>query len=157
LKTVAELSKELNISTQALYKRIKACNLTVDNGGLKVVNHVNHVTPQGEAILKGVETKFDSMVTNQVTNPLNPVTNQVDNLATEFTTFLQEQIRLKDDQIATLQGELTAERDHSRSLSLELVTIAKQSQVLQLRLTNGEGDSEIKKGFFKRLFSRKNG
>lgn len=142
MKTVAELSKELNISTQALYKRIKACNLTVDNGGLEIVNRVNHVTPQGEAILKGDEQPEQQTVTNQI-----------DNHTTELATYLQEQIKLKDMQITALQGELAAEHEHSRTLADELVTITKQSQVLQLRLTSGK--SEEKQGFFARLFSGK--
>lgn len=140
MKTVAELSQELNISTQAVYKKIKACNLTVANGGLVVTNRINHVTPHGEAILKGdVQPEIGNHETNHATETI------------ELVAVLKEQIKIKDDQIAALQGELTAEREHARALTDELVTIAKQGQVLQLRLTTGNVQ---KQGLLARLFGR---
>lgn len=155
MKTVAELAKDMNISTQALYKKIKACNLTVANGGLIVDNHINHVTPHGEAVLKGELQPKQPEVTNQVDNLATNATNLATNLATEITTYLKDQVKIKDDQIAALQTELNTEREHSRSLALELAKIANQSQILQLAATNA--DNEKKPGFFKRIFSRNNG
>jgi hypothetical protein len=157
LKTVAELSKELNISTQALYKKIKACNLTVGNGGLNVVNRVNHVTPHGEAILRG-----------EVQPEQPTVTNQNNQLATEFATYLQGQIKIKDEQIHSLQEE------NARLVSaLENVTASLQAAqalhagTIRQQIESGGSDQEEpettvptppteKQGIFARIF-RKNG
>lgn len=146
MKTVAELSKELNISTQALYKKIKACNLTVGNGGLKVVNRVKHITPHGEAVLKGKSPSNQSAVTNQPTN--------------EFATYLQGQIKIKDEQIHSLQEEnarlVTALENVTASLQ---AAQALHAGTIRQQLESGSTDTtepkESKKhGIFARFFGK---
>lgn len=91
MKTVSQIASENNISTQAVYKRMKRLATRLQTHIHKGEDGKTLIDQDGEGILlEGLQP-----ITNHVTNH---VTNQ-------FTTFLQDQIKVKDQQIADLMGQ----------------------------------------------------
>lgn len=136
--TVSELAKDLNMSTQAIYKKINKSmknELTpyikeidgqkfIDDKGITIIkNGLQPVDNQGKVVanLNTDNEKSDSKI---VATSLQPVDNQTD------LEFYKKQLEL-------LQDELKTEREHSRQqadriadLAEKLAELTRNSQVL---------------------------
>jgi hypothetical protein len=148
MKTVAELAKVQNVSVQTIYRRLT--RLTQDGKESLSVKHggVTYLTESAEKLLSSCLTgvKQDDKDVKQM---LNADVRDVKQDKNTEVVFLRSQVEY-------LQTELEKEREHSRTLAIELAKIANQSQILQLAANNATNtDTEKKSGFFKRLFSRK--
>jgi hypothetical protein len=91
-KTVAEIAKEYDVTVQALYKRLKRFKTSLTPYLHKTDDGRTLIDPEGVTIL---------------TDGLNPVLNRgskpVDGVVeNQFNEFLQNQIRVKDEQIREL-------------------------------------------------------
>jgi len=93
MKSISEIAKKLDITYQAVYKKI--------NNQLKteLKKHI-HLQENKKILIddEGIEIIEDSLKTDnfRVNNQLN----------TEFITFLQRQIEIKDSQIDNLLGKI---------------------------------------------------
>lgn len=151
MKTVAELAKELNISTQAIYKKINKSLKAELSSHVETVSGQRVVDEQGIIIIKTSLQPVASEVANQqkqlqagnaengitandntVANHLQPVadtlqtnTNMVANLENE-NSLLRENIDFYRKQFEIAQDELNKEREHSRQQADRLANLAEQ-------------------------------
>lgn len=129
MKTIKEISNELKISKEAIYKKVKnqlkqelkdhlvkKNNVTyIDDAGIKLIASTlkTHENLQTKAQIKTEKEDFQPDV-----EPYKQVENKVENDA--YISFLQEQILIKDKQIQQLT-----------ELNFELVQTFHQEQKLQ--------------------------
>lgn len=148
MKSIKEISEEIGVSKQAVFKKIKREPLSTSLQGLTTtVDGRLMVSVDGELLIKQAFSSNDRQPTG------NQIVNQVDGASTktinQFTgelaendavlsvlkatiETLQGQLRSKDEQIQSLTSELAKEREHSREVSDKLAVLADQSQKLQL-------------------------
>lgn len=164
MKTIKELSSALQISKEAIYKKIKRQLKQELKGHLIKKNNVTYIDDEGiKLIVNSLKTDKNSPDPHAKNTEIQPdiepykqVESQVKNAA--YISFLQEQIFIKDKQIQRLT-----------ELNFELVQTFHQEQKLQaqenlLQLQNGEGantkiqngEPAPKKNLFDIIFKRKN-
>ncbi|MCL2311906.1 MAG: HTH domain-containing protein [Firmicutes bacterium] len=133
MKTIAQIAKELGVSRQAVYKKIKKEPLLTSLQGLTVlVNNKLTVDTDGEAIIKiefdkNVSTVINDNTVNMLTmstEKINKVSTKVDNIDDELPQSLHEQIKLlnsqidlKDTLIQVLQNELKYKNEQIQELT----------------------------------------
>ena len=154
MKTISQISKEIGVSTQAVYKKIKKEPLSTGlQGLLSTVNNKLTVGETGEKLIKSAFNKSD--VSTVSTNPL-------DNLTTEFIRSLQAQIETLTLQNTDLRQQLNEERQHSREQAEKMLPLLEQAQMLASNAQHLQAfdnvkpqlTEEKKKGFFNRIFSK---
>lgn len=163
MKTIKELSIDLKISKEAIYKKIKRQLKQELKGHLIKKKNVTYIDDNGiKLIADSLKTDKNSPDTHTPKAEIQPgiepykqVESQVENAA--YISFLQEQILIKDKQIQRLT-----------ELNFELVQTFHQEQKLQaqenlLQLQNSEGtntkiqnsEPTPKKNFFNIIFKQK--
>lgn len=117
MKTVAEIAKEIGVTPQAVYKRINNQLKTSLKGSLnKGLKGETLLDVDGERIIKEAFKPVD----NQFKQP-------VDN---QFINGLMNQLKVKDEQIAILQVELSKAQEHNQTMTMTLAEITRNSQIL---------------------------
>jgi len=159
--SVKELSEELGISRQAVYKRI---NQLPDRSQPKKIDGVYRLTPQIVDLIRN----FEDVTTEETTydNQMVVIMETRINELKEVQKKLYEQLDQKDKQLHQFQTLL----DQQQRLTLQS---NKQIEQLQLELTKNPDDNtsqeeqyipnaateidtpEAKKSFFNRLFNKK--
>lgn len=104
MKTVREVADELNISRQAVYSKLTV-NFKANFTTLKKINNKDTLVINKAGVHK---LKRDVVnVDNQVDNPLDNIINhQIIELMNKNMEALQEQLRIKDQQIIDLNERL---------------------------------------------------
>ena len=126
-KSQKQLADELGVSKQKVYRYcIKNCiNEAHQTNGVKqydeaaqalIISHFTENEPHQRSASEAHQNRFNEAV-------LDTLTKQSD--------LLLEQLAEKDKQIAILQNELSAEREHSRRQSEQLAILAENAQQLQ--------------------------
>lgn len=142
MKTIAELSKELNVTPQAIYKKV--------NKQLKqqLKNHL-HKGNKGETLID----EEGQVILRDGFKPVFKLVQQPD--LTTVNKLLLEQIKEKDIQITALTMqiekltiELSRSNEHIREMNLNLSELNRNNQVL-LR------QALPQPRWFKKLFGRK--
>jgi len=146
-KTVSQIAKENNVSPQALYKRLNRLSTELKTYLHKDKNGRTLVDPDGERIL----TEGLNRVDNQ---GYKPVDNQTDHVVYEFNSFLQDQIKVKDQQIQDL---LDQNKDLIQKVEYFQVLLKNEQVIKTLPRPDEdqEDQSEPKRNIFQRLFNRK--
>ena len=164
-KTVKEIAAEIGVSKQAVFKKMKREPLSTGLQGLTTtVDGRLMVSVDGEKLIKqaflGREpsttdnrlTVVDGLVDGSSTKP-EEKTVEVDS-QNRLYEILERELQAKNEQIAAqqaeianLQGELSAERQHSREQAERIAVLADQAQRLQLaqmqpQQIEGNGDSD---------------
>lgn len=150
MKTMSQLSKDYNISPQAVYKRLKRLSnklspyLDKDENGRTVVNI------DGERILMSGIEKINIQDSQAQDNQNNHVDNQ-------FNVFLQDQIKVKDQQIKNL---LEQNKDLVKKVENMQVLLRNEQEIKTLTppptlMDDHQEDQRTKKGIFHRLLRRK--
>ncbi len=180
-KTIKELAKELNVSKQAVWQRIKR-NKTLEkafNEHSKTINGTVFIDEKGESIIKTAYS--NNTYTINIDDAINDIDINVDNnkmFTTNIDTnklietlektldSLKEQLNIKDKQI----DELTSILKSSQIQIENLTNALKAAQALhagtikerlstESDLTEDELEKEIEKKqkrFFSKLFKKKN-
>ena len=150
-KTVKEIAAEIGVSKQAIFKKMKREPLSTGLQGLTTtVDGRLMVSVDGEKLIKQAFLGHEPSTTD------NRLTVEVDGLVDGPSTKLEEktaevdgenrlyeilekelqakneQIAAQQAEIANLQGELSAERQHSREQAERIAVLADQAQRLQL-------------------------
>ena len=150
-KTVKEIAAEIGVSKQAIFKKMKREPLSTGLQGLTTtVDGRLMVSVDGEKLIKQAFLGHEPSTTD------NQLTVEVDGLVDGPSTKLEEktaavdgenrlyeilekelqakneQIAAQQVEIANLQGELSAERQHSREQAERIAVLADQAQRLQL-------------------------
>lgn len=108
MKTVREVADELNISRQAVYSKLTV-NFKANFTTLKKINNKDTlvINKAGVHKLKRDVVNVDNQVDCQVDNPLDNIINhQIIELMNKNMEALQEQLRIKDQQIIDLNERL---------------------------------------------------
>lgn len=176
MKTIKNLSTSLNISKEAIYKKIKTQLKHELKDHIIKKNNVTYIDDEGEKLIAQslkrekilVDIQNETENQNQEKDDIQPtiqpykqVENKVEN--SEYISFLKEQLAIKDKQIQQLT-----------ELNFELVQTFHQEQKLQaqsnlLQLKQDENTStkvqtdtkqsnkqnNVKKSIFNILFKRK--
>jgi predicted ArsR family transcriptional regulator len=151
MKTVKEVAEELDISTQAVYKKLNQLQTELNN-------HIHRVA-KGNKTVKAVDRKGIEIIKNSLVKPID---NQVGNqLQVETMVILREtidtlknQMELKDKEIQQLKEDYK-EQLKSKDRQIENLTeMNKNNQILlgreqQKALPPGTLLSKIKKIFNK--------
>ena len=122
--TIKELTQKTGLSSQAVYKKIKARGYDIT--ALKS-KETGHFTPEGEKIifpLFGIEQAPQEAQEG----PENEVDNQVDNQVEKLTTELQK-LTTENETLKTKVEMLTSERDNLRA------TLEREQQLHAMTLT----------------------
>lgn len=150
-KTVKEIAAEIGVSKQAVFKKMKREPLSTGLQGLTTtVDGRLMVSVDGEKLIK------QAFLGHEPTTTDNRLTVEVDGLVDGSSTksgektaevdgenrlyeILEKELQAKNEQIAAqqaeianLQGELSAERQHSREQAERIAVLADQAQRLQL-------------------------
>jgi len=165
MKTPYQIAKELNVSPQAIYKR-----LTYEFNN-QFNNHIQR-TQKGRYLLdevaaQGLKDLFNQVQQSVQQQTIEPVVQPLLNQLNTENVFLRQRIDV-------LEQELKAEREHSReqtdkliNLAAKLTVLTENSQVLlgaeqsrtnPILLSSTDPSEPISstKRFFIRLFERKN-
>lgn len=163
MKTIRELSEELKISKEAIYKKIKFQLKEELADHVIKVNNVTHIDEFGERILfeslsmerqQAIQQTFEpdadggtDMVTGAVIlqdAPFQPVHS-------EFVRLLQEQLRLKDQQIDVQNEHITQLITQTGYGQMLLKTsLYKNTLLLQAPATK----VKVRKSFWASIFKR---
>ena len=161
MKTIAQIAKEIGVSSQAVYKKIKKEPLSTSlKGLLTTADNKIHIVESGEALIKSAfERKGVSTVS----------TNQVDNLSTistEFVKSLQAQISVLQVQNEDLRKEnskltekVLEQADKIMEQSEKLLPLLSQAQSLAnnaqtLHAMEKPQITDGKKGILSRIFKK---
>lgn len=146
-KTVKEIAAEIGVSKQAVFKKMKREPLLTGLQGLTTtVDGRLMVSVDGEKLIKQAFLGHKPSTTD------NRLTVEVDGSSTKseektaevdgenrLYEILEKELQAKNEQIAAqqaeianLQGELSAERQHSREQAERIAVLADQAQRLQL-------------------------
>lgn len=147
-KTIREISDEIGVSRQAIYRKIKCKPLSTSlQGKLSTVDNKLTVSVDGEKLIKKAFFKDEvSTTVNQFTgetvNQFTAGDSEVDSFSDEkkeeksdqsvLYEILKAELEEKNKQIERLQDELEKERQHSRKQSEKIAVLADQAQKLQL-------------------------
>jgi len=158
MKTIRQIADELGVSKQAVHQKRKSKELsTALQPFTSTIDGVIYIDVDGEAIIKSafsssIRKHVDDSFSSTIDDLFTPVDDQK-----VLYDILKTELAIKNEQIATLQSELAAERQHSREQSDKLAILAEQAQMLHAgtikkQLTDGEQPDEEeavkKKGFF---------
>lgn len=176
MKTIKNLSTSLNISKEAIYKKIKIQLKQELKDHIIKKNNVTYIDEEGEKLIAqslkreknsiDIQTETENQTSEKdniqpIIQPYNQVENEIE--TSEYISFLKEQLAIKDKQIQQLT-----------ELNFELVQTFHQEQKLQaqsnlLQLKQDENAStkvqtdtkqtskqnSVKKNIFDILFKRK--
>ena len=154
MKSISQISKEIGVSTQAVYKKIKKEPLSTSlHGLLTTVDNKLTADETGERLIKATFNK------NTVPSAS---TKEIDNLTTEFIRSLQAQIESLTLQNEDLRQQLNEERQHSREQAEKMLPLLEQAQTLASNAQHLQALDNIKpqlagekkKGFFSRIFAK---
>lgn len=132
-----EIAAEIGVSKQAVFKKMKREPLSTGLQGLTTtVDGRLMVSVDGEKLIKQAFLGHEPSTTD------NRLTVEVDGLVdgeNRLYEILEKELQAKNEQIAAqqaeianLQGELSAERQHSREQAERIAVLADQAQRLQL-------------------------
>ena len=170
MKTMLQIAKEIGVSKQAVFYRIKKPPLsTLLQPFISKNNGVLTFNVDGETLIKQA-FNVETIKTFNDKEALNFNTS----FDSESNKLLQEQLKTKDTQIEKLIDELAKEREHSREQSDKVISLAEQLAELnknnQILLKQAQDkatvfisekiedefptETEKKKGFFKKIFKK---
>jgi len=129
IKSPYRLSQELNITPQAVYKKIKQLNNALEPY-LKKQNSKIFLTDEAERILRDSFAEVQQPVEHLVAQQFNNQADEFNNRFNSEVELLKEQNKLLQAQNQALQSELTIERSHSRDISNKLIELTQNSQEL---------------------------
>ena len=151
MKTIKQIADELGVSKQAVHQKRKRKELsTALQPFTSMIDGVIYIDTDGESIIKSAFLSPDR-------KPVDGVfTSTVDGQKLLYD-ILKAELAVKNEQIATLQSELAAERQHNREQSDKLAVLAEQAQMLHAgtmkkQITDGESAVETETVKKKRFF-----
>ena len=168
MKTITQIAKEIGVSRQAVYDKIKKEPLssTLQPFTLHVDNTL-HYTIEGEKLIK---------IAFKIKEPVSSVSiNEIDDPVKILIKTLQEQVSSLNKQNEDLRQQLNEERVHTREQSDKIISLAEQlaelnknNQILlkqeqerniallpeKLEENNTEEAVEKKRGLFKKMFGK---
>lgn len=125
-KTVKEIAEEIGVSKQAVFKKIKREPLSTSLQGLTTtVDGRLMVSVDGEKLIKR------EFLRSEPSTIIQEKTEGVDDQDILYG-ILKKELQAKNEQIAILQAELSAERQYSRDQAEKIAVLAEQAQKLQL-------------------------
>lgn len=134
--TINELASELNVSTQAIYQRLKRAGFTVDS--LKDPNKPTNsgiLSDAGISIIRSLYSKVTNVSTpTNIQQPaapadadaINQLVNQLNTLTAERDHLTAERDRLAADN-AALTAAASADRQTIAALTAQLATLSEQA------------------------------
>lgn len=157
MKSPYKLSKELSVSSTALYKKIKQLENQLEP----------HIEKQNGRILLNDEA--ERILRNSFSEVIEPVGEQLDNKFDKFYNQLNTENEYLRNQNTMLLEILEKEREHSRQqaqslaeLSEKLAELTKNGQILLLKqeqenalLLSDERPQDNKKSLWQKLFKGK--
>ena len=169
MKSPYQISKELGVSPQAVYKRM------TDEFNNQFNNHIQR-TSKGKYKLDAVAELALRSLFNQVQQPefnscIEPVQQPKEEVQQPLLNQLNSENTFLRSRVETLEEELKTERNHNRAqsdrladLADQLVELNRNNQILlgseqnrtnhTLAVADGEG-AHKKTGFFTRFFSKR--
>ena len=166
MKTIAELASELNVTPQAIYKKIKQFKQPLKQHLHKGEKGKTLIDSEGQVIIRNSFKQFKQSVVKQFQQPFNEQFNsdnsQIIKLLEDNINILQEQLKTKDKQIEDLTATVKTQA--------ESINIERKNELAgtlidgQKKIDSSENISndvsellEPQKGqnsFFKRLFGK---
>jgi predicted DNA-binding protein YlxM (UPF0122 family) len=180
MKTIPQIAKEIGVTRQAIYKKIKKEPLLTSLQGLTVMNN-NKLTvdSNGETLIKTAFDKNVSITVNKKTDivstdEVNNITKEVDNNSDELPRSLQEQIKIltsqiesKDRLIEVLENEMKYKNEQIQALTTadriqaESINAARHNELAETIIDGQQAiipeismQKEKKNGFFKKIFNK---
>jgi 3'-phosphoadenosine 5'-phosphosulfate sulfotransferase len=150
MKTIKQIADELKIDKQRVYRYIRKCRISEahhdagvmwydDVAETAILKHFNDISELGEAHHEVHQATSSDTVVDAV------------------ITMLRTELEVKNNQIESLNEQL---RDVTAALLVAQQTAATAQALhagtMQKHLTDGKMDSEVAKGFFSRLFNKRN-
>ena len=165
MKSVIQIAREIEVSPQAIYKRIKTnpkllkeidAHITYQ-GGMKFDNH-------GEEVIKAlfrVDNQVDNLVVNQITSTIkvNSVDNQVDNSMVyqlhDEVIYLRKQLDTQKE-VPFLRERLSIAEERNQELALRIANLVDNTLTLIIMLEARFNNQvkQPKKGFWSRIFGK---
>lgn len=129
MKTVREVAKELNISRQAVYSKLTS-DFTAKFTTKKKINNRYTLVISREGIeqLKSEVVKVDNQVDSKVDNELD---SDLTTLLTKNIEVLQEQLKVKDNQISELNQRLKEQQELNKNNQILLHRQQEQPKILE--------------------------
>jgi len=154
------MASEIGISVQTIYRVLNKVKQDTDDCLTEKINGISHITIKGEEVIKERLSNVKHSL-----NYISSEFNAVKHYENEEITFLREQNKILQDELITERAHSREQADKLSDLATQLAELARNNQVLlgaeQSRtnlalMMNSENDSEHpKKGFFKKLFQKK--
>ena len=152
MKTVAQIAKEIGVSRQAVYNKIKREPLSTSlQKHMSIVDSKLYISADGEVLVKL------AFVKNVVSSTL---TESVGSSDKELTANLQDEIRFlrsQNEEFRKENGKLTdkvlAQSERLLTLTEQAQKLAENAQTLHA-LENVKPQLTSKKGFLRRFFNR---
>lgn len=151
MKTVVQIAKEIGVSRQAVYRKMKQEPLSTSlQEYLSTLDNKVYISVDGESLIKSAFNK---------NNVSNTVTQNGDNSDKELTARLQEEIHFLRSQNEELRREISKLTAKVLEQSERLLTLTEQAQKLAENAQTLHAMENVKpqltegkKGFFSRIF-----
>lgn len=129
MKTIAEIAKEIGVSKQAVYDKIKKEPLSSALKDLiEKVDNTLHIKLDGVELIKSAFNKESQSIVSS--KPLDTISQVlIETLQKQIETITKE-LAVKNKQIEDLQNALEREREHSRQQAENLTELTRNSQIL---------------------------
>ena len=150
-KTIKQIADGIGVSKQAVFKKIKKEPLSTSlQRFMQTVDGTVYISVDGETLVKSAFDKQQSSTVDD--NKATTSDNQVYDMLKTTIEVLQEQLKVKDTQIA----DLTAALEKSQEFALNAQQTASAAQALhagtiQQLITDGAVIDEVKPTFKERL------
>ena len=149
MRTIKQVATELNISTQAVYKKINKSMKNILRNHIKKEHGQTLISEHGFEIMKSSLQPLDDNenqlqdenIINDKSTENGDITDDIDNIevandlqpnatSNDEKKSLNEQITYLRKQNKLLQDELIKEREHSRDITNKLIELTNKSQEL---------------------------
>lgn len=150
MKTVRETAKELNVSRQTIYNKLTD-DFKRDFTSIKSINNkdILVISRVGIDKLKSEIVKLDSKIDSKIDNVID---SDLTALLTKNIEVLQEQLKIKDNQIAELNERLKEQQELNKNNQVLLHREQESKKTLELESMEQKENRSILdriKGMFK--------
>jgi len=160
LKTLKEISDELSVSKQSVYKRVKGSLSKSLENHFEIIDNISYVDEEGETIIRNAyaqDEKPGSIESENVSRESNPLNESL----SKTIDLLREQLSVKDKQIEQLsESNKSLLQVLSQQQTLHAASISAKESLPEKSFTETEQtetqerETPLKKRRFPWLFKR---